>query len=303
MLKKSAVFIIFLMIFSLLTPSCTNKLQEPQYAFISNGENLLEDNVSLVRGYGTFEDTLNGTSSFLKAEFVSQEQVEGKVSYVFKVLDCYFGTAEEEFVHVRKTVGEEIVYADGKAYYLLLQHRGNTFSGDVYVVPSWSLCLPVNDLSNATMYGELLLKHSKIERLDTESDLISYVLDYFKNYNISGDRYFGTPYVKSDKIEDIVLGSDVVLRVRISEKPLSPQSAVNEFYKCTITEILKGDDEVGREFNAVFEKDSLMVGEEYIITFNVTEPGFEYHLSSKLGIYDLSRQEEILQYLTAENAG
>ena len=39
------------------------------------------------------------------------------------------------------------------------------------------------------------------------------------------------------------------------------------------------------------------------VTLNMTESTSSYYLSSMFGIYDVSLQEEILQYLTAENAG
>jgi len=304
-MKKLVALLIFLIIFALTITSCANKSQEPQLALKNNGE--LMENVELSTMYFPFETAIAASSHFLKANFLSMVKVGENIVYYFAVQENYFGSETPATISVRKYIGEEISYEQGHAYYLLLQLRGDPYDGEFYCVPGGDVCLPVDTVSNATMHGESLMKHTKMERLKTESDLLTYVLEYFKDHNIPEGRYFGMPFVKSDKIEDIVSGSELVLRVRIDED-VSYQGMVDRTRNlCTVTEVLTGDAKVGQEIVIIFPKGSVMTGEEYIVALNLVSDSDTtyciYILSSRLGIYDVSRQEEILQYLTTENAG
>lgn len=172
---------------------------------------------------------------------------------------------------------------------------------DRYINVGANLHLPVSNLVQASIYGEPLSDHSNLSIPADGAQ--EYIENYFSSYDAGHLRpYTGTDYIKSDDIPTIIASSDYVLKVKLDEEVDEDIPKDRSNYNCTVVSVYKGDISPEDSTLIIFPKDSVTVGNEYIVALfdaGDTSSRRMFIFSSKNSLFDVSDENEILQYLTA----
>ena len=281
-------------------------------------ENFPTANGSMI--YRDFENMLKSATDVVSATFVGYEQNENNTFICqFSVKNRYWGEDTGEIIFVYQTNYEQAMfnlsgepipwsaespsYLVGEEYLLILaRHVSVYFLHDQYLNIGGNLYLPLSDLNQSKLYNEPLKKHAAIEDYSTESAIVSYVVNFLRDNKTPDVWMHGTPYIQSDDPELIITGAPYVLQVRVDELQQLPDKN-KKLAVCTVVKSFKQTKDFGTAVNIYGVEGSVAVGNEYIIAGEEAPdyPTFTMTLAAKKAVFDLSRQEEILQYLTAEN--
>jgi len=209
-------------------------------------------------------------------------------------------------------------YQEGKEYLLILGRSIIIYregDGDIYSIYN-TVYLPLEEMGACTMYGDSISKRSEIgytpEKV-TREELIDYVRENTKN---NTERYsYGNDYIRSDKIEDIINESPLVLRILLKEENVGTR-----WFSCygKVLEVLKGEigkqniDDIIDEHGVLdgrkerikehiceftFFPDTVKIGDEVIVAVNDRGGallGGWLPLSSKNSVFRLDQYDEIM---------
>ncbi|MBE6620668.1 MAG: hypothetical protein E7625_04830 [Ruminococcaceae bacterium] len=255
----------------------------------------------------SFEHVCELTNDVISARYLGGWIENGKCFLEFEVLTCHKGDVDEEKVIIRwkQSIGDiynvkvsgtygaevRVPFMKGKPYLLLLYHEAKSAYDDEYYAPiTSSLIIPLNQIHNSKMYGDPLSEHmDNPGAMKSVNKLVRYVKKLAKNApNIS------TPYkdyIKSISLEDIIIDTSYVLKVRVGPFPSG----------IVVTDVYKGDLKPGDEIRLIAFSDMVLkVGSEWIV---VVDKGKYYDLpyyyfTSRQGVLDVSREEEIIELLS-----
>lgn len=292
---------------------------------VKNGSDAPSNTPPLSNGYihyADFEKMLEMTTDVVTATLLDYEKNEND-DFVcrFLILNRYWGEDTGEIIHVHQADYEQSMfnlshesipgdgeipsYTVGKDYLLILARHVNVyFIHDQYLNVGGNLLLPLDNLAQSKLYNEPFEKHAALKDYSTESAIVSYVIDILQKNKTPEVWTHGKSYIQSDDPEDIVKGAPYVLRVKVNEfKELPAKDRVETV--CTVVTAFKAPLDCGETVKIIVFKDSVKIGEEYIIAADLhseTQP-FELALAAKKGVLEVSCQEEVLQYLADDANG
>ncbi len=240
----------------------------------------LSDSTVLAKcvGYEKSED-------YTKTFFETQEIFSGKITDKFTVYQYPTACVIEETGIEYMSGNNEFI--NGSSYILALEEDSSVFYeeskflllGDFYAL------INDNSVDNISYYG---IKQEKV--FNDLSEAREFITNSKDNFFIRKDEK--VPFTRSENTEDIISTADYVLEVEIID--ISNDSEDRTSYNAVITDCLKGKSE--GEIFAVLPKNSVSIGNKYIIAFNrVNKDSLVYVISSLKGIYDSSDRETLAE--------
>lgn len=253
--------------------------------------------------YAHFERICYFTNEVISARYLGGRIEDGKCYLEFQVLKRYKGDIEDETVVLRwrqsysdircvKMAGAsgtsiKVPFTKGKSYLLLLYHEAESvYSDEHYGMSCPYLIIPLNQIQNSVMYGVSLSEFmDNPKKMKSASRLIRYVKRLTKH---TPDETIRFRYVDSTALADIVEASTHVLKVKVIK---------DNFHNCIVTKGYKGEWEPQDHIDVMFPHDSeVKEGEEWIII--VQKETGPYYFTSRHGILNVSREEEIIELLS-----
>lgn len=154
--------------------------------------------------------------------------------------------------------------------------------------------MPVDDLTNASIYGESISKHSTADIqkiLSSEEDFS----DFLRNYENSAPEFYGTDYIKTDDINTIIKSSDYLLRIKILEEVHPGMVEDRNTFNCLAVSSFKGNVEVQSTIEIVFPKGSVTQGKEYCVALYEIDhcSPRAFVVSSKYSVFEETKFDNI----------
>lgn len=256
----------------------------------------------------TFEEYIANATNIVSAKYLGVN-VEGSLAYLsFEPVSQIKGQIEEEtFAVVRRLdtvytttsgyqyTGDYSRYVVGEEYLLVLEkHVSVYYDCDRYYILG-DIFIPKMTSYDATMFGRAELDQfisTEGRVMDTYKEISSFISEIAKK-NTSNKEYIGSSYVTSTKLTDIVENSTYIFKVKVTELKKYVESNNTEFFVCTLSEVLKGEED-REKFEIVFVADTVEIGNEYVVLLNkVSETTLFYILSSINSVYSVSDTENI----------
>jgi len=317
-MKKIAIIIIFLLTI-LILGACGGETEPlPEHSEI-----ILEPERTFEYEYLTFEDTLlEFATDVVVAQYVRHRLFSDNITeFEFVVSERILGNAADRiFIYVRHTNanvsgGEmnvtyepgDLVFSPGVEYLLPLTAINSPYAmthedGFVFIR---NIVVNLDDPQSSIMYSEPLYLH--IEGLDFNSRSNSrHQIEVYVE-NLTRDIISPREVIRSERIEDIILGSPYVLVVEISDPfRLSDRQGVTDvmrtdIYNATIIQVLKGTIEIGNldgEFAVIFFADTVLPGEQHIVAVSPIEEGSPwFEFTSRNSLFHMDQLDEILTIL------
>jgi len=267
--------------------------------------------------YLTFEQALESATDVVIAQYLRSRPF-GKylLEFEFLVSDRILGEASERiFVYVDTSVGNHIIGASYKVSY----HPENIalFPGTNYLLPLVSINHPlanthedgfmfirniVIDLDKperSFMYSEPLASHTDYLDHDASPDDIVEIVQELTQDN----EVILSPRLES--LEDILLFSPYVFVVEINEPfSLSSEQRTTDWrktdlYNVIVSQIVKGEREIGFEGVIEFAAGTVFTGEQHIVAVEaISEGSLWFRMTSRNSLFQISQLKEITEILS-----
>lgn len=176
-------------------------------------------------------------------------------------------------------------YEEGKKYIFVLQHMDTVYE-EAYMIIA-DTYMPIEDEKSSTLLAR---------SIENVTDVEMYIDEY--DFDVVNDKRRGTPYIKSESMDEIILESMYVTEVTPVE--MYHSTDIVDVYLCNVNHVYKGNLTTTEDDQILisFFKDSVKKGEEYIVALNSdTDDALIYALSSKKSVYTLQVEEEIRDLL------
>ena len=268
----------------------------------------------------SFEEALAICTDVAVAEFVSSK-AWGKqdIECEFVVKERILGAEEEKIFFYLSTDtksvvsedGEEvgvyketdnIPYEKGKEYLLILTNYETPYNYKLahdYRMNVANIYIPMHDISQSRMlYAPIIERFDEFEKVQTRESMVEYVRNATKD---NSTVIAAIECIKSDKIEDIIKGSPVVVRVKINELYDRNNSVFGdrEQYYCSVIQVYKGKVSENVGFILV-HADTVKSGKEYIVAARDLKSSICLLYSSDGSLFSIKQEDEITKII-AEN--
>jgi hypothetical protein len=252
--------------------------------------------------YHTFESVLELASDIVKARLLAVTDYEGNKDYEFQVLKNYVGSNEDGTIHMyvmKRSAEEASGYEIGKDYFLMLVKCSDVYYPHIKYL-NCGVFLPCEDLSRASMYDEPIAKHSQLENVKHEEELVKYIVDYLQACS-SENRYvdMGNPFIQSTDLQTVITQAEAVVVVKAKKESVDSDiidAWDRDHWICTVQEGIKGKWEEGSEITIILPKNTVKAETEYVIALRSSSRDV-YALAAPNSMYDLSTLPEIREYL------
>lgn len=298
---KKVIFI-FTILIIILTCSCS-PVKQNTYKDYNTDYYAVKEIV-----YSTFEEAIKSSTHIIKAKFEYYEEYDTYYSYLFKIEKQYKGNIEENYLYVYAEkcyvsvsskdyfFNNSSEYVEGESYVLLLTRHISVYNqNDRYLVVSGSF-LPVNNLDSFGMYGDSNIKaHSDMSFIDLWSfkRFEKYLLKEIKKNPIHEEGYYGSDYIHSSDLNEIIENSGYVVRIKIIRQNLYAFDFDTEVCECEILKQYKG--KIEKETVEIrFPLDTVHLDGEYIVALDSSFISI-YRFSSKNSLIDINRESDVLQ--------
>ena len=265
-------------------------------------------------GQLTFEAGVRAATDVVVAQYVGRRPFgQALTEFEFIVHERIFGDAPDRvFVYVSDTFPDlwgsrDRPFSTMGHYLLFLNELADVYANtheDGYVFFG-NITLDVNNPTSGTMHGNPLTQHSLGMNFNSRSLTRDAIISYV---NALPRNDFPTRvYIRSDNLEDIINGSPNVLIVEINE----PQSLAStqfsrdwmetDIYYTTVTEVLKGNKQVGDRVRVVFFADTVSTGQRHIVSITPSDPTSPdphfFDFTSRNSLHPMSQLGQIMQIL------
>ncbi|PKM63141.1 MAG: hypothetical protein CVU97_01945 [Firmicutes bacterium HGW-Firmicutes-21] len=262
--------------------------------------------------YVNLEEALPLCTDIVVAEYIGKKNTERDTinEFVIKkrilgehVSDTIFVNNRILEVHITATstsyISDAPDYIVGEQYVLILERSVSVYYETDRYLPVTLLYLPANDLSKSTICGEDINKYTT-EIKFTKDLTVSQLLDYLTAATKDNKKPFtGRPYIKSDKLEDVVEGSEYIIKIEVGKNVTSSMTINRAVYECTVKKVYKGELEVDIAVRIFFLPGTVEEGCKYIVAVEESEgtnkEGFV--LSSKNSIFTVKQEALIVSKL------
>ena len=292
-------------------------------AITSTTDNTGSAEMSFSVMYLTFEDAARMATDVVIAQYVARRPFNQSMTELeFIVHERIFGNAADRiFVYIPNNANYSVAgtllsfsdddrqfTAEGR-YLLFLSKIADVFAtthedGFGFLT---DLTLDLNNPADGTIYGEPLAMHAvgiNFNSRNLTSEMItSYLIEVTRNNTPARE------YIRSENLKDIIDGSPYILVVEITE-PRRLHRLGNfgpnehwrpiDIYYVTITDVLKGDMNVGDQLRVVFFADTVFEGETHLVSIARTNPDGSYfhRLSSRHSLHSMDQLDEIVAMLS-----
>ena len=265
--------------------------------------------------YLTFEESLaEFATDVVIAQYIDHRPFgQNLTEFEFVVLERVLGDAADRiFVYAEPinahVIGSErdviyrpgdLTFHPGTTYLLALIRVSNPYSliqenGFVFIR---NIVIDLDDPSKSIMYSEYLALHSEsldFDRDISRQDIISYVGE------LTRDNPPAREFIQSEEIEHIINESPYTLIVEINE-PLrlsheqhTTDWMLTDLYYVTVVQALKGEMEVGYQFVMTFFADTVLPGEQHIISVEQVHGGSFYVFTSRNSLFQMNQLNEVM---------
>ena len=294
----------------------TSNTQKPNSTVTTSNTQKPVTSVEAQEIFLTFDEAIAISNCAASAEFVSYIEYDDYVEYEFKVKDVLYGDIPENPIHLFSMKGEsnvdkvnynydlgENIYTKGDEYILIMQRDDYIFYDYPHCMLITDIYIPLKDITKSTMYGQPIKNFTGINSVDEIKKIIK-DLSKLENDKVKHLKSEGIKYSKSDKMDEIVAESDLILELKIESLAIEGIYSNGNTYTCDVLKVLKGD-KVNKnddgKIMATLLKNSVKVGESYIIMLNkLGDDSLIYVQSSKksiIPINDTKSISEIMQIL------
>ena len=282
--------------------------------------------------YLSFEETLlEFATDIVIAQYVGSRSLdEVWMEFEFIVSDRILGDATEQiFVHVQMNTQthvdgwinelhfypNDLVFEYDINYLLPLININDPYSnfyretGEDMFIFVRNIVVDLDDPSNSVMYGDDLDNH--VEGMDFDEDTSTEEIILFMEEiaeEIEEERQWERIFIRSDDIEEIILGSPYVWIVEIAEpRRLSDAFAPNpplrtDLYYINVIHSLKGEVDLRADLGVVFFADTVLPGEQHIVAIAPNrEGGTWYRFTSRNSLFRMDQLDEIMSILENHN--
>ncbi len=168
-----------------------------------------------------------------------------------------------------------IKYEEGQRYFLILSHAHTPVVDHeeyTFIVGF----IPVEGISEKSLYYGKTPAESEDELFRELTKSVENMDSYLAGYDASNNPpYNGRKYIETDNEEEIIIGSDYVLTIRIDIKAFDKVTRDRDVYYCTVLNDIKGTCERGQELIIVFPKNRVKPGEEYTVGLHLPYSEFD----------------------------
>ena len=252
----------------------------------------------------TFEEICQQANEIVSATYLGGWIEDGKCFLKFEILERYKGDAKVDTVTFQWTRCAHVVYGEsvsvpfmkGKPYLLILNRHGKSVYNDEFYTYGYSpLIIPLNRLHNSKIWDRSLAGEiADPNAMKNAESLIQYMLKLAEN--VPNIRYTNT-YISSDNLEDVIQGTSHVLKIRVD------RLVGGYMYHCTVEKVYKGDANLQEEEVSIalaFPGGRRPeIGETWIVVVE-QDPDFFYYLTSRQGVLDVSKEEEVVELLSKQ---
>ena len=278
--------------------------------------------ISASMEYFTFEETLVLSTDVVIAQFVERRPFGASMEELeFVVSERIFGDAPERiFVYLHSShasvmgtsidfVGIEMEFEKGVSYLLSLIINNNPISNfheDGYFLTGGAPVVNLDNPIESMMYNEPLAYHSReldfTSRSLSRGEIVSFVRGVTRDNIPENERNPDNPVIRSNNMANITEGSPIVVVIEINELVDSGSNCAisSDRYTVTVVESLKGDFEIGYQFNLIFLMDAVRIGEQHIVAIrsgwgrpHPVTGLVTHHFTSRHGLFSLNQQQEI----------
>ena len=203
----------------------------------------------------------------------------------------------------------DVIFENGVDYILSLRIIDSVVSNyhkDGYFLMNGNAVVNLDNPRQSKMYNESMENHSTeldfSNRTLSSEQIVSFVREVTRDNVPVTEREDFRLFIRSNNVEDIVNESPYVLKVEINELIESGGncSGSTDIYSVTAVQTLKGEFEVGYEFELIFFVDTVRSGEEHIVAVRrgSADPhpatGLRtYFFTSRRSLFGMQQQSQI----------
>ena len=326
MKKITAILIILTLLAASLLVSCntdTTLENNAEQSYTSElpaiqAENTTEKIIHAYSEYLPLERCITASTDILKGNCVKIIDNDDSVEYEFAVTKRFMGedvksnifvyveknktvsvTSDEKVIHEITDMPAQQPYKVGSEYYLLLsRHVSVYYDHDRYMVFSSVPYIPASNISQSTVYGESILKHSKMETLTTEEEFCDYISSCIALIDRTDKPYYsGMPFSTATDVPTIIKEADHVAKVKVQKQIVVDGAVKNmNIYECIVTESLSGSIQNEEVIHVTFFPNTVSEGEEFVLALDdsITTNPKHYNFSSKSSLFPLSEYDNII---------
>lgn len=281
--------ILIIVVFSSIT-GCTNKVKEPMF---STELEYMTFDKSVLEAYCVVLATLDNIDegeTLRLYNFTLTEVLKGDgMPTNFSVTEGYGEYYVEQLNHSYTSI--EPKYKVGNEYLLILSKLSSVYLDEDEYMDVSDVLIEVgknDELLQTSMYH--LPTDLSFKNL---SELKSKVQQNLKNSKKI--EAYGLPFSKSDNIDEIMEVTQHVYHVRIGGITIESKKSNRDTYLCEVIETIKGTE--AKEIQVTLFKETVKIGEEYILLLNKGENSLLYALSSKNSVRDIEEKSNILSLI------
>lgn len=254
--------------------------------------------------YLTFDEAILRSDAAMIGRYVEKVDHETYIEYQFQVEEVLYGTVEDDTIYVYADTGESYVselnysyetggepYTPGSRYVLVLEkHTSIMYDHDRYLTigdlllnqdtGQYTLYSQELDFSPADLTDYICSVHSQIETVSTGDS------------SVTSDSY-------DNAVEEMVRCADYVGEVTIDALEAEGSVHNGNTYRCSVENLYSGESLVTDEDGSVLivlQKDSVQIGESYIVGFSSVDDGSIIYMQETLtSIYDSSDADVIAE--------
>lgn len=308
-MKGKMQVLIWLLSFLILFTACAKEYSTTanDYVDADINEKKTYSVVNSLKNGITFLEAIDASDCIAVAEYLSYEDKDSYVIYTFQVKSTLRGVIGEDVIHIYTSkgvatvpefgytyeTGQEI-YEEGDQYVLILNKSDMLF----YEYPQYTVIadifIPVDAIESAEMYGKPIAQLQGVTASTLSSSMAA--------LSAQAEPVQKKPsYTTAEDLPTIIKESDFVLEVKVNGIMFEGVLHNGNTYFCEIQNVLKGDPVVTEANHTLFivlMKDSVQVGETYVVMVNqVNEGSFVFTQSSLNSIIDPD-DEETMEIIT-----
>ena len=269
--------------------------------------------------YATFEEMVQCTDVIVKAKYLKCEFERLHNIYYFSVTKIYHGEIYQKRIRVKEmrlhacvvdvhdasfSTGD-VKYKKNQEYYLFLNDISNAYSEmDTYILPADGGIYPVSKPTESTMYGDPLLKHSKLSDEASLELLEDYIVSLVNT--VSFRESIGLKFIHETDLKTVLHKSNYVFELTVVEdsgqKTLSGKND-RIYYNCVVEDVLLGPvSKRGDSIVVTFPPNKVKPGDRIVVAlFKVDERLEDYHhyyCSSRNSIIPKNQKEAISKIIS-----
>jgi len=251
----------------------------------------------------TFDQAIEASNCAVTATFIGEYIYDEYNELEFKVNEVIYGYVPEKDIKVfqmnlqNRNVFDNHVYKETETYTLILERLDSLFYDHPRYLFVSDVFIPISDkTANIFINGESIAAtgHGVLS-----SDNVN---QYLRNSGRSKPNHFhirkdkDIPFTTATDLSEIIASSDYVMEITVIDMVVEGTIANSNTYSCDIANVLKGSTPTEKYIWVTFLKNSVNIGEKYIVILNrLGDDSLIYAQSSKNSVISLDDKASIEQ--------